>query len=201
MKLLLGLLAIAPLGVGVIACGSAAKNTTSIRHVSSTVAATTRTITTATTPAQGTRRNDNDGDYDHGSDDEGWGQPATAAERRAITALVKGYYAAVATNNGATACSLMYSLFAEEIPELYGEPPGDPSLRGDTCAKVMAKVFTQRRRQLAAGVPTLKVSNVRLKKRRGLVLLRFKGTPEREIHVHRERRVWKIDQLLDDGLG
>jgi len=144
---------------------------------------------------------DNDGDGDGGGDDERWGHAAAAGDRRAVVALVKRYYAVAAAGNGSEACSLLYSLFAEEVPEVYGEPPGEPALRGKTCAIVTSKLFKQRRRRLSVQRASLEVVGVRVRGLRGLALLRFKGKPERDIPVHRERRMWKIDALIDGGLG
>jgi hypothetical protein len=144
---------------------------------------------------------DNDRDGDGGADDNLWGHAASAADRRDIVALVKRYYAIAAAGDGARACAILYSLFAEEVPETYGEPPGDPALRGKTCAAVMSKVFKQRRRQLIQEAPSLKVIGVRIRGLRGLALLSFRGIGERDILVHREKRLWRIDALLDGGLG
>jgi hypothetical protein len=161
------------------------------------------TVATAT-QATPTSMNDNDGDDDNEKDDGNWGQAATAGDRRAITTLVRRYYAAVARGDGKTACSLLYSRFAERVPRFYGGPGRAPTLHA--CAEVMSrdvlpKVLKQVRQQLIANGSTLKVSGVRVANQIGLVLLRFKGAPEREFHVHRERNSWKIEELLDNALG
>jgi hypothetical protein len=143
-----------------------------------------------------------DKDDDNGKDDIAWGRAASAADRRAVTSVVKSYYAAAAAGDAVRACSLMYSIFAEEIPEEYGEsPPGPPGLHGTTCAAVLAKLFKQQHRRLVADLATLEVTRVRLKGRRGLAILHFRTAAHREIPVHRERRAWKIDALLDGGFG
>lgn len=208
MKAMLALpLVIALLGVS--ACGGADKGAGSAAKVSNAAAtsgtsATTSTPATTTfkaTPAQHPHKNDRDGDSDNNNDDYAYGHPASAADKRAVTALVKRYYTAAAAGNGARACSLIYSLFAEDIPEVYGEPPGPPALRGSTCATVMSKLFRQNHHQLMVDLAELKVTDVRVKRRHALALLGFKTTPPRDIRVHRERGAWKIDEVLDSGVG
>jgi hypothetical protein len=123
---------------------------------------------------------------------------ASAVERRTAAAVLKRYLTAAVADDGAAACSLIYSLFAETIPESYGLPPlGSPALRGDTCAKVMTKMFKQQHKQLAAELPTLEVASVRVSHNRGLAVLHFKDMPPRSITMHRERGVWKVDAVLD----
>ncbi len=189
--------------VGFDACGDASTGVRSSSRKASkpaAIAATTGTVV-SNPVAPSTAKPDNDGDGDNGSDDDRWGSAASATDRRAVVRLVKHYYAVAAAGEGARGCALIYSLLAEEIPELYGEPPGPPSLRGGTCSAVMYKVFRQKHRLLAADVATIDVIGVRVKRLRGLALLRFKGSPERDIPVHREHGAWRIDALLDGGLG
>lgn len=186
------------------ACGEAGRDTHSGSQV--TFNATTTATTSGTTVSNAVTRHDlgksdNDGDGDNGDDDDRWGHAASEADREAVVALVKRYYGFAAAGDGGAGCALIYSLLAEEIPELYGEPPGPPSLRGGTCAAVMSKVFKQKHRQLVADTASIDVIGVRAKRLRGLALLRFKGSPERDIPVHREHNAWKINALLDGGLG
>lgn len=202
-KRLAGLLVITLLCVGFDACGDASKDVRSSSHTAlkpTTTAAMSGAIVSNPTPHP-TAKPDNDGDGDNGNDDDRWGSAASSTDRRAVVALVKRYYAVAAAGDGAQGCALIYSLLAEEIPELYGEPPGPPSLRGGTCAVVMSKVYRQKHRQLVAKVAMIDVIGVRVKRLRGLALLRFKGGPERDIPVHREHRAWRIAALLDGGLG
>jgi hypothetical protein len=146
-------------------------------------------------------RSDNDGDGDNGNDDNRWGYAASPVYRRAVVALLERYYALASAGDGAAGCSLTYSLLAEEIPELYGEPPGPPGLRGSTCEQVMSKLFRQKHRQLVADSATLEVIGVRVKRLRGLALLHFRGSPERDIPVHLEHGAWRVDAVLDGAIG
>jgi hypothetical protein len=196
--------AVALLSLGVTACGGASKTTVSASHASSTTALSDTPPATAaatTTPAKPSIKNDLDKDSDNNNDDYAYGYPASAADRSTVTALVRGYYAAAAADDGTTGCSLIYSLFAEEIPEVYGEPPGPPSLRGTTCAAVVSKLFERHHQEMIVDHATLKVIAVRVKGRRALVMLSFEHRPMREIMVRLERRTWKIGELLDNALG
>ncbi len=126
---------------------------------------------------------------------------ASPSERRAITALVKRYYAAAAAEDGAKACSMLYITFAEEIPEDYGtSPPGQPYMRGNTCPAVMVGVFKHFHRQVMTDNARLKVTNVLLLQHHGLAILSFGRTPKRQISVRRERHTWKIEALLASEL-
>ncbi|MFZ1154787.1 MAG: hypothetical protein WAN93_07780, partial [Solirubrobacteraceae bacterium] len=199
----ISVLAMIVLSVSVIACGSEGKEA----HSTSQVAATATDGTTATTAAPATIpgkpsvKNDRDHDSDNNDDDYGYGHAADAADRQAVTKLVTRYYAAAAAGDGATGCSLIYSLLAEEIPEVYGGPTGPPGIRGNTCAVVMSKMFKQDHRRLTLDHATLKVTAVRILDRRALATLSFKTMPQRDIAIRRERNVWKIGELLDTELG
>jgi hypothetical protein len=204
MRSLFALLIAIALSSVATACGGVSKGAGSTSHVSSqTAASSSASASTSPGATQASRpvENDNDGDGDGGADDNGWGHAASTGDRRAVVALVKRYYAFAAADDGTAACSLIYSIFAEEIPEVYGEPPGEPALRGKTCGVVMSKFFRQIHRWLTTDLATLEVIDVRVKGLRGLALLSFKNTPEHDIPVHLEHRVWKIDALLDGGLG
>lgn len=152
---------------------------------------------------------DRDGDYERTSDPRPYydfddydlplyPEMADSHARRAVTILVKRYISAAAEGDGAKACTLMYSLYAETIPETFGRPAG--ALRNGhvkTCAEVMAGIFRARRKLLRAEAKSIEVTSVRLDGMRGLAVLRFKSIPARSIRVHRERRIWKVSTMLD----
>jgi hypothetical protein len=127
-------------------------------------------------------------DYPHAAD---------AASSKAVTALVKSYLAAAAAEDGSAGCSMIYSLFAESIPETLGEPPsGTPQLSGKTCAVVMTKLYRQMHGELAAEAASVRVAGVHVAERRGLVLLGLRGMGPHVIQVHLERGVWKINETV-----
>jgi hypothetical protein len=213
MKPLLALLAIAGLSVGASACGGASTGTHPSPPASATAGttgstATASTSTTAATPDFTKADADRDNDIGVIGDDKsnvsalGFGHEASPPDKRAVTALVKRYYAAALAGRGARACSLLYSPFAEATPEDYGQVPGPLYMRGaHTCAAVMTRLFAHFHRQLAVQVPRLGgVTHVRLQGGRGTALLGFAGMPERAISVAREGHTWKIFELLDGEL-
>jgi hypothetical protein len=123
----------------------------------------------------------------------GYGEVADASDVRAITALVKAYYAAAAAANGARACSLMYSLFAESIPEDYGRGAGPAYSHGRTCTVVMSKIFKHNHAQIPANVT---VVAVRTDGHQARALIGSKTAPAGYLMLTRERGAWKVDGLL-----
>jgi hypothetical protein len=219
----LGLLAAVVLGLGVTACGGADGKTGS---VASTPGASSSSASSTSGPAgtpsgsgssgslasHSPPHEDQDRDYDSAhpssyfdSDDlkpQDFPIQASPADIRAVTALIKRYFAAAAAGDGVTGCSLIYSLFEETIVETYGQPPaGPPALRGRTCAVVLSKLFKSSHGQLAAEVRTLEVAGLRLDGNRGLALLRYHNIHGRRIEVHRERGAWKIDAVIDTEIS
>ncbi len=153
---------------------------------------------------------DNDNDYPqdhlhpgnalyHDKDDEVevYGRPASAEDMRAIATLVQRYYAAARTGDSTAACSMMYSVLAEAIPEDYGQPPGPAYLRGKTCNSVLSRLFEHSRSMLTGSYT---VTGVRISGNRALVLLGSRTQPASSLFVKRERGVWKIDSLLGQPL-
>jgi hypothetical protein len=146
---------------------------------------------------------DNKGNSYYDSDDKvirAFGRAADAAERRTIMALIKRDFAVAATEDGQTACSMIAANIAKGVPETLGRPPGPPYLQGTTCAVIMSKVFKQNHQQLAIYAATLEVTGVRVDGSRGLVVLRFRTLPGREIAIVRESGAWKLGVLIDREL-
>jgi len=148
---------------------------------------------------------DTDGDYDsesksrYDADDAhvlDYGQAANAEDRYKVTTVVKRYFAAVAAENGALACSLTYWVVAETIPEEYG----GSSEQNRSCASVASRLFKRLHRRYADAA-SLQVTGVRVEGNRGLALLNFKTMHDRHIAVHREGRTWRIYVLFDIGLS
>ncbi|HEY2632239.1 MAG TPA: hypothetical protein VGI26_07670 [Solirubrobacteraceae bacterium] len=138
-----------------------------------------------------------DGDEDPGSNDDepviDFGQPASAADMKAISTLVKRFYAATSTADGRAICSLIYNVLAEEIPENYENSPG---LKGRTCAEVIGKVFAPRRRQTIRELRKLKVTRVRVEGAKGLIIVSLGKRPEPYFLVHRQGTEWKMQRLF-----
>jgi len=213
MRYLLMLPSIALLGLGLGACGDAGKHTgPAPKSPYSTRAGGAMTATVSSTaPPGGYLRGDGDGDEPNHRDRDNYstrhyGHAASAAQERAIAALVKRYYAAGAAGDGAAACALIYSGLADspnlgEMAEtVYPPAPGVPPLHGQSCARIMSLLFEEDHRRLAADLATVVVTSVRVKGNKGLVLLGFRATPERLFPVRRERGAWKTEALLDKEL-
>ncbi len=206
MRVAIGALLLLICGVGVSACGSAA------RHSSEGLSRPASTHSTPAPARAGASADANHSDTDDDNDTGGYydkddypllllGSPAAPAVRLAISTLVRLYLKAAASADGARACSLLYSLLAEEAPEVDAVESSGPSAsaRG-TCAAVLSQLFIVRRRQLEAEARTLSVGVVRIAGSRGYVLLRFGASAERYLDIHREQGRWRIASVLDTGL-
>jgi hypothetical protein len=151
------------------------------------------------------RDNDADGGpayYDRDDDSvRDFGKAAGRDDFRSIVSLIERYYVVAGAKDGAAACSMIDASLANSVPEDLGQEPGPSYLRGSTCAAVMTKVFELNRRQIASYEASgLKVTGVRIRGDRGLVVLGFRTLPGRQIAVSRENGSWKVDALLDSEL-
>jgi hypothetical protein len=183
-------------------CGGATRDSASRRQ-------STNTDASETAPAQANTTVDDDHDNDVGApyDDTNHrtlvdeGRTASPAERRAITTMVKSYYAAALAEDGARGCALLYSTLAEAAPEDESrEPDTPPYMRGQTtCAGVLHAMFHHFHAQLAIDEPELEVTRIRMLGRNALVLLRF-GSRERETSAKLERSIWKMSKTYDEEL-
>jgi hypothetical protein len=121
------------------------------------------------------------------------GKPSPA-DRRDIVALVKGYYGASATGEGARACSLLASGLAGGLTTQSVQP----GTGGDGCAKAMSALLEREHGRLSTDeVSTMSIIGVHLKGTLGLVVLGFGKMPESQIIVEREGPTWKIGTLVD----
>jgi hypothetical protein len=139
----------------------------------------------------------NDGDDDPGSNDDepvvDFGKAASPADARAITTLVKRFYAATSAANGPGICSLIYNVIAETIPENY---ENSPEAKGRTCAEIMGKVFAKQHRQVARDRSRLRVTRVRVEGNKGIVIVYLGKHPEPYFLVHRQGSEWKMQRLF-----
>ncbi len=208
MRQLQTLMTIVLLAIGLTACGGSGSSS----HTSS-VSDPDDVPTTApaseTTPVPLDTRVDADKDNDVGASDDdtnnnrafALGRPASLSERRAATALIKRYYAVALAGDGARGCTMLYSTLAEAAVEDDAQPPGPLYMRGaKTCAEVLNRLFVHFQAQLAAEVPKLEVTRVRMERHHGIASLRFGALPEREISVAQEGHTWKMTTILDQEL-
>jgi hypothetical protein len=207
MRPLVALLAVVLLSLSASACG-ASKNATSVSQTSSTVEAPSNVAPTATTTSSSHEPNNENDNDDHRRlkvpvDDtnngtiRAYGHAASAADTRAVTSLLKRYYAIALAGEGAKACTMIVPSLVKAIPLDYGQF-GAPYLHGaKTCAAVMSRLFKHEHRQLAAEIPHMKLLSLRLGGNQGLVLLGFGRMSERQITVIRPGGTWKLAVLLD----
>lgn len=201
---------------GTSACGTTSENSHSAPQGSTVVFATGKTEARAASGPTSTadlskHDRDRDGDIDrltpsrYDTDNDaipGFGQPADAADRRAIVALIGRYYAVAAAGDGARACSMLDTPIVESVMEEHSRGKGPASLQGDTCSQIMSKLFEQRHRELAEDIAGYRVLVVQLRDNRGYALVRFPARHElRELQVivRRENGVWLMDVPLDNG--
>lgn len=206
MRPLLALLASAALALAASACGGAARETHSNSSGSGYAPHAPATAPARSAPPGSYLKWDGDKPDDsggrRGNDDppflKAYGTPATSADRRAVSALVKRYYLAAAAEDGATACSLLTSALANSVA---GGVDRSASSAVGGCGPSMSLLLRQQHRSLTAREPaTMVVIGVYLKGDLGLALLGFRRIPESTILVEREARVWKIDALFDSEL-
>lgn len=217
MKPLLALLVSALLTVGVTACGGGSETSTSgpsTATPSTTTAASAPSATTATTSTTraprtpstaGTGSSERSSSasalakrYPHGDDSiQTFGNEAGVAEKQAVTATVKRYYAAVAAGDGASACALLSPGLSKSIIQSLGH---SAVLRGKGCAGILALLFKHGSAQSGASLADIEVTGVRIKGDRGFALLHSKTMPSGEISVDRENGAWKVGALIGGAL-
>lgn len=218
MKSLPALLALGLLVLWTTACGSSGHKTASSSSVSSStttqVKPTNGAVASAPAPGSATpnasasarERHDRDeDDYAKGIDDT---NPAPAgyvtagtADSKAITALVKRYFGAASSGDGARACSMINKGLVKAIPLDYGKL-GPSYLRhaAPNCPAVMSLYFKHEHRALSREVPRMQVPRVSVHGDEGVAFLRFGRLHERFISEVRQGGVWKIGAVLDEEL-
>lgn len=142
-------------------------------------------------------KRDRDYDFDH-NDDDGeildYGHAASAADSRAVGALIRRYYRAAAAENGAEGCALLIPALAESVAEQLSDSAG---LRAPDCARALGRLFELEHRKLA-GEATVKVVLVRVDGERSLTMLSFANNPAvRQIFARRVDGSWKLREPFD----
>lgn len=220
MKSLLALLALGLLCVGVAACGgsskaeggsagSAAASTGATAHVDTSPAVASHPVHIL--PAPKASRSDrekydrDEDDHIHVADDHnsmppGF-TPADSADKRAITTLVKRYYAAALRGDGVGGCSLIDVGLVKAIPSDYGKL-GPSFLRraAPNCPAVMSLYYKHEHGTLSHEVPRMQVARVSVKGDQGVAIMRFGSLHERFITQLREHGHWMIAAVLDGEL-
>jgi len=175
--------AFAPVALGLGACGGSGGT----RHAA----------TVTTSQSYTARGKDEDGDIDtlgqggrYDKDNDAtfqWGPPASAADRRAVVALIKRYYEIAAAGDGAKACSMLDPLIVEMVAE--AEPHHG-------CAHNIAKLFAQRHRQLVEDLSSFRVLTAQRRENRVAVLIDFAPTRLWQVYARRTHGAWRMDTPL-----
>lgn len=213
MRVLLAMVVTALLSIGVCACGGFDKSSTAASKDAATSASDrtkpSRAASTAAyrnATADGFVKDKDNDDAEHLLTDDdnsavrNYGNPATAPDWRAVTALLERYYVTALRGEGSSACAMIAPGLARAVPLDYGKLGPSYLHGGKTCAAVLTLLFRHEHRRLAASVPRLAVRSVRVEGEDGLALLAFGKMPEREIQVLREGVAWKMGALLDGEL-
>ena len=119
-----------------------------------------------------------------------FGRPASAAERAAVVALAKRYYAAAARDDGAPICAMLAPALARAFVESVGEhgPHFTHGLR--TCPQILAKVFAGATTPMLAFSLRPAIASVRVSHNMALVVLGAKPFPLRVFSAVREGGKW-----------
>lgn len=207
MKSLLGLIVVGSLCLSLAACGDS-KGAGPTSQAAAGVKTSTTPPDTAPAPLETKADADKDNDLGTAQDDPNnnsvldFGHAANASNTRLITTLIKRYYAAAYAEDGAKACSMIYSLTAESVPEDFGQsPPGPQYMQGKTCSAVLTLLFKHFHPQIALELPKLKVARVRLLEHHGMAVLSFGAMPELAIYIVREGHTWRLVDLLGHDLS
>jgi hypothetical protein len=209
MRPLLALFTATLLGAILTACGSASKvagSTAPASTATGSTGAAAQLTTAAAASAGGYVKEDGDKDDDDGAHPSEAGQDdgslfasypgsVSPTESRAIATLVRHYYEASLTGNGAQACALLSAGLARGLAADLAQPTQDAR---DTCAAAISPLLDQQRQHLTEEDPaTMVVVGVHLNGNLALVVLGFKRAPEGAILAEREGAVWKMDALFD----
>jgi hypothetical protein len=199
-------------GSGVAGCSSAgAGRHGQIASARARGTASTRLVAGAAAGGKYYVGDHDDDDFKHSaldSDDfqvRTYGHVARSVDKRRISAVLMRYLGAAGAGDGALACSLLtprvaMSDLSAAVTDAYVPPPDPSSLHGKSCAEAASRIFEENNNELAAEIPTVRVTAVRVSGTHGLALLGFKATPERWIAVAREGGTWKVDGLLDSEI-
>jgi uncharacterized membrane protein len=124
-----------------------------------------------------------------------YGSPASAAEERAVAAVVERYYGMAAAGDGSGACGLLLRPLAAAVVTDYGHNGPSYLRSGKTCAAVLALLFKHYRAQLAEGVA---VTDVRIAGDQADALLGSRAFPASFLVLQREGGAWRVAQLLSN---
>jgi hypothetical protein len=121
-----------------------------------------------------------------------YGHTADTVNRRTITGLVRHYYAAISSGDGARACGLLETKLAKTL----APDPAAPRATGG-CAAVIPTLFKNIPGRPLVDFARIAVIGVRLKDDKALALLRLPSGELGYLPLGHENGAWKVDALLD----
>lgn len=125
-----------------------------------------------------------------------YGYPASSADENAIRDLVRSYYTAAVSDDGARGCSMIYPTLEHSVAEDYGHAPAPLAWRGNTCQVVLGKFFKRVPQQPRSSLAETTVTAVRVYRNSGYALLHSKTMPHGQLAVQRAHGVWKVEWLI-----
>jgi hypothetical protein len=121
-----------------------------------------------------------------------FGHSANAVDRRAVTSVVDRYNAAMAANDGARGCTLLYSLVREGMIEDFHSPLGRLK---KSCTNVLRWLFRDTHRRHAFDARKVRVVQVQVRGNEALALMGAHNRIEHDLAARRERDKWKIAEI------
>jgi hypothetical protein len=205
---LLALLVLAFVGSSALGCGSkeiAARSSSAASRNGAAVlgSGTPGAGQSVSTPLKRGKDGDGDGEttepgFDR--DDSGvryYGHAASAPVRTAVSAVIARYYAALAADDGASACSMLDAALAEGLSAASGSQDS----RSKGCAKAVARLTKGALGRSPADFLAVKVMTVRTMGDKALAVLRLRSSEIREIPLESDQGAWKIGALFDGSLN
>jgi hypothetical protein len=122
-----------------------------------------------------------------------FGHAPSVAVRGAIAGVVKRYYAAAATSDGARACPLLMPAVARSLPESYGGPLAPVYMRGaKTCAAVLSLIFSHDHTQLADAI---ELFSVRVEGEDARVIFSSRTMPASSVLLTGQGGTWRLVEI------
>jgi hypothetical protein len=126
-----------------------------------------------------------------------YGQPMKGRQKRTAIALLKRYYKTAVAEDGATACSFLFSVAAKEVVE----EQHDWHVHGNSCPTVVTAIFRRLHRLLVAEARSMRVVRAGAYGPNGRLILRVANSPEaREFRLRMVAGKWTVQYPMDSAL-
>jgi hypothetical protein len=122
-----------------------------------------------------------------------YGQPASAADTRAVGDAVKRYYAVAATGDAAKACSMVTLGAMKAILIQYGASHTGSASQGKACETVVSSILKRRRGQLAAPIG---INGVLRSGNHAYAIFNSRTMPDSMIALERQPGGWVVSDAI-----